>query len=698
MAVATGLATVQSGTAGGLTAGSLAVESRAHGMRQQAALAAFLRTVAEGEEAVEEARCRLCETPNFDVYDAFVALQEYRQRPPRSTTAQKGWVDVADIQAFTSSLPHRMLGVHSDDAAALIAPYVNRAFELRYEGFLRMILPKDPRHNRLQELLLARGARVPPLPRSWQAGAVSSDAVPGLPTDVAVKLCHLFESEIDLCRHLKFHRKILAELNICQQTLVEILELPQPWESQGGSLAAATSAPTFVQPEALRELLVDKLRVLSPAHFAALVRRLNPSGACLLTMAELTEFIVAPSLPKPGDIAAAAAAATSAEATRAAFGATRSAWPAASAAIASSAWSGAHVDSPRGVAEAAPLAAPFVGPPGSPSPASSSMYRHSGYFTSAAPMSMPPQRAAAAAGAEATWHHSNEHVPPWEHSSFSAGVISPRASWSTFDPAAAASASSRQAKSFQAWSGRPADTSTRRGRMESPRASAAKLPRCSMCRDISLDLLDGRLRCSACEDKISALRDADLGDPLSRGGGRGMLRSASLSGLPTTASAYTFGVGSGGTSSASLAAAAARLTCAHSPEASPYSGAAASARRSSSLRRGAVASAAAFGAWERHEEQAPEWSPRQRAAYRMEREGLTDEAWIASLRHGIAGDGWAHSRSPSAQRRSSRPPFAQATQNARRLPRHVRFCAPADVAPAAAQASHWASASAPRVW
>mmetsp|Transcript_58843 Transcript_58843/g.164335 ORF Transcript_58843/g.164335 Transcript_58843/m.164335 type:complete len:788 (-) Transcript_58843:69-2432(-) len=247
-----------------------------HSRRQQAVIA-FLRAVADGELAVEEARCKLCDLRNFDLYEAFICLQ----LPGIGSTAPRGWLDAADLKAWMASHSHRLLDNTLEDVSAMLVPYANRLGELRYEGFLRMVLPKDPRNAWLQEVLLARGANL------WsmygEKGCQSSD--------VNDCLCRLFENEIDLYKHLRFQRKMLRDLAVDEHNVAPLLEL----EIRRGD--------TLLHPDTLRIALIDKLHAMSPTQCDALLRRISPSGELrgLMTLAELLSFFFshppAPILP-----------------------------------------------------------------------------------------------------------------------------------------------------------------------------------------------------------------------------------------------------------------------------------------------------------------------------------------------------------------------------------------------------------------
>lgn len=131
---------------------------------QQDALFSLLRTVADGELRAEEARCELCRLSEFDAYETFKRLQGPRE-------SQQGWISTRGLCAWLAEQPHRIACLPPEDADATLAPYANQHGELRYDGFLRLTLPKAPANALLKETALTRGPRSPEpsgQPGAWQ--------------------------------------------------------------------------------------------------------------------------------------------------------------------------------------------------------------------------------------------------------------------------------------------------------------------------------------------------------------------------------------------------------------------------------------------------------------------------------------------------------------------------------------------------
>merc|ERR1712012_1510010 len=90
-----------------------------------------------------------------------------------------------------------------DDVAEAILPFADVHGELRYEGFLRMVLPSQASDEWLRDAIV-------------RSGRFSSYKVP---VEVMCRLTHLFDHEIDTTRQLHAHRRNLLELGVGPQTI-----------------------------------------------------------------------------------------------------------------------------------------------------------------------------------------------------------------------------------------------------------------------------------------------------------------------------------------------------------------------------------------------------------------------------------------------------------------------------------------------
>ena len=108
--------------------------------RQDAALSTFVRDVAHAEEVAECRRRRLAESWEFLPREVFMALQSKSASPYSCLTAGEIYTWLTQ-QSFCTSV------FTIDDVAEAILPFADVYGELRYEGFLRMVLPSQARVN-----------------------------------------------------------------------------------------------------------------------------------------------------------------------------------------------------------------------------------------------------------------------------------------------------------------------------------------------------------------------------------------------------------------------------------------------------------------------------------------------------------------------------------------------------------------------
>jgi len=236
-------------------------------VRQQDALVAFLRALADGELSVEEARCRLCEDRGFDAYEVFRGLQGGR----RSRT---GWINAYDLHAWLAEQPHGLAAMSLEDVAAMLSPHADQLGELRYEDFLRFVLPTHADHAWLRDIALTRCSQ-----GSWRQHDADNSH---MPPDVAYRFCQLLEREMDMCRRLKFHRKTLRELIVHKDTILKFLDSEQGVCAGMGGL---------LSPAAVRCVLTERLQALTRPQCVALLRRINPGDTCLAAFDTLAKYL-----------------------------------------------------------------------------------------------------------------------------------------------------------------------------------------------------------------------------------------------------------------------------------------------------------------------------------------------------------------------------------------------------------------------
>lgn len=217
---------------------------------QRASLIDLLRLTARGESTAETLRRRLQEE-SFDPWLAFKALQ--------GKGANKGWLSAIDLFGWLATQPHNVPNLAVDDLAAAMAPFAAAGDELRYQDFLRMVLPRDDR------------SEAAPPPRSG--------LLHDIPPEAVHRFCELLSSEIDVARHLRHHRKRLLELGVGKAMVFQFLGAD---DGPGGGMVA---------PSSIRRVLVDRHRALDGDQCEALLRRVNPSGACMAPADELVKLL-----------------------------------------------------------------------------------------------------------------------------------------------------------------------------------------------------------------------------------------------------------------------------------------------------------------------------------------------------------------------------------------------------------------------
>eukprot|EP00929_Paragymnodinium_shiwhaense_P051706 TRINITY_DN25979_c0_g2_i1.p1 TRINITY_DN25979_c0_g2~~TRINITY_DN25979_c0_g2_i1.p1 ORF type:complete len:779 (+),score=132.92 TRINITY_DN25979_c0_g2_i1:128-2464(+) len=238
---------------------------------QQSCLVEFLRAIADGERLAEQARCRLCEVRDFDPYDAFKKLQGGWHK-------QRGWLSAMDLHGWLGSQPHHLSHAPLEEVASMMTPYVNVHGELRYEGFLRLVLPKESSNGWLKEMALVR---------SSQASAFETNPEK-IGAEAAYRICQVIEAEVDMNRHLKFHRGTLRELGVHKDAILRFLDSDQGVCAGLGGL---------ISPGAVRGVLVARLQAMTPPQCDALLRRINPTGACLASFSDLLKYLSPPMPP-----------------------------------------------------------------------------------------------------------------------------------------------------------------------------------------------------------------------------------------------------------------------------------------------------------------------------------------------------------------------------------------------------------------
>lgn len=235
---------------------------------QQDALLTLLRVAAEGELISEQARSRLCEAHDFQPYKVFKDIQGAWQE-------QKGWISSYDLHKWLMRQSHSLAGIRLEDAMSILSNYENGHGELRYDGFLSMVLPKDPNQAWLKDAILAREVQT-----AWGTGGQDGSSTSS--PEVSYRLCQLLQNEFDIRRGMKFYSKNLRDLGVTTPAVLKFLDAEQ------GSCAGMGG---LISPASVTRVLVDRYRALTFSQCTTLLNRINPSGACLASFRELAKYL-----------------------------------------------------------------------------------------------------------------------------------------------------------------------------------------------------------------------------------------------------------------------------------------------------------------------------------------------------------------------------------------------------------------------
>lgn len=214
---------------------------------QKAALFTLLRTAAEAELDIEDARYKLCEMCDFNPMTAFRCIQG---------PSIKGWLSASDLHLWLQSQPHPVAGFVLEDVLAIVKLRTG-TLEIFPEDFVRMTTPTFRSSVWLKELALARGSR----PGSMQP-------------EVSYRLCQLFLVELDFVSRLRFHQRRLRQVAISGYAIMKYLDADEGFCAGMGGLLCSSAVrsllmrgvPGYARP--MESMLCD-----------ALLKRINPADA-----------------------------------------------------------------------------------------------------------------------------------------------------------------------------------------------------------------------------------------------------------------------------------------------------------------------------------------------------------------------------------------------------------------------------------
>lgn len=227
------------------------------------ALVLLLRAAASGEVIVEQRRVRLCALEAFRPSEVFASLA--RAAVSDAAVGLPDRVAVAGLQRWLSS-PNGGPGplVEAEQAelrrcllrasASGGSGPLRRSGELRYEGFLRLVLPRDSLHREVRTRALTARCLGP---------ATAAEQAEQLPTEVERCFRQLVEEEVHAFRRAGLLRCELSR----HLGPAEVLAL----------LRGRSCGPAATRASA-GELLTERLGAMAPEQVSVLFQRLDVGG------------------------------------------------------------------------------------------------------------------------------------------------------------------------------------------------------------------------------------------------------------------------------------------------------------------------------------------------------------------------------------------------------------------------------------
>ncbi|CAD7944088.1 unnamed protein product [Amoebophrya sp. A120] len=230
--------------------------------REEVIISGLLKVAADGEAECDFIRARMCEDPEFEPYTAFKALQ---LKPMTS-----GVLTAKDITVWLTRQYYKTSLLRERDLQNLIDHYSMGEGVLRYEGFLKLVLPREDK--RVRSLVMCRRS--------------SSMLEREMGRDGGYHFIRLLEQECALYEELTLRRKRLLEYE-WREDREHIAQRAFTW------LQSMSSAPgvTHVSVLAVCRLLCDVKELLSINQVEQLFHRVNLSGTDMLSFAEFDKFL-----------------------------------------------------------------------------------------------------------------------------------------------------------------------------------------------------------------------------------------------------------------------------------------------------------------------------------------------------------------------------------------------------------------------
>lgn len=229
--------------------------------KEEIALVSLLKCASDGEASVELMRQKLCECNLFEPYQAFKSLQG---------DSLKCQLNLDDLSKWLGEQPFKTVFVTDEELAQALHPFVaEEDIALRYEGFLKMVLPRD--NPMLRSLAMTR----------------HEHGLKDIGRDVGYNLIRLLEEEGKVHTVLMKRKRRLMDIAANSALRQDIIFRAFRW------LQSESSVPgmTHISPLALRRLLHDTIGAFTLEQVESLFRRVNVSGSGMLSYNEWENFL-----------------------------------------------------------------------------------------------------------------------------------------------------------------------------------------------------------------------------------------------------------------------------------------------------------------------------------------------------------------------------------------------------------------------
>lgn len=231
--------------------------------REEICLLSLLRCAADGEEKIERLRQSLCECGAFEPYQVFKVLQH------------NSVISLEDLSLWLAKQPYKTTLITDEELAQMLVPHLENDTDtpgLRYEGFLKLLLPRA--NPTVRSAALTRGER-------------ASQYKNGIPKDVGYKFVRLLDQEGFLCSELALRRRRLIENSMKTNFTQELSLRSFRWLQSESALPGMT----HVSPLALRRLLHDTMGAFSRVQVECLFSRINLNWSGMLAYNEWEQFL-----------------------------------------------------------------------------------------------------------------------------------------------------------------------------------------------------------------------------------------------------------------------------------------------------------------------------------------------------------------------------------------------------------------------